>query len=249
MRQNGLLVEPRGSRPLSGARGCVIKPVQRPSHAEGPSEIGDLVEKASGRRRRDDAAQVRRALSGGQPLDGAEIGSSRHADIAVGPGLQGDPLDGVVSVLPLAEVEVEIPVRIAPSPHILKRDCVAVADEVFQPVALELRSLEVRGADEDGGESADGVRQPDIGGELDTVPHRDAAVEVRARLGLKDPRCRQGGHRRREDPAPPAHRSLPPSVMGISTDSPQMWRANHSQLCHIAASRSRGFVIPWPKPL
>ena len=31
--------------------------------------------------------------------------------------------------------------------------------------------------------------------------------------------------------------------------SSQMCRANHSQLCTIAASRSRGFVIPWPNPL
>ena len=33
------------------------------------------------------------------------------------------------------------------------------------------------------------------------------------------------------------------------SSSPQMCRANHSQLCTIAASRSRGFVIPWPNPL
>ena len=97
------------------------------------------------------------------------------------------------------------------------------------------------------GEAAVGVRQPDVGGEFDTVAHGDAHVVHGACL------CREGGGlgRQREadegDDAP--HLPPPPSVIGISTDSPQMWRANHSQLCHIAARRSRGFVIPWPNPL
>ena len=34
-----------------------------------------------------------------------------------------------------------------------------------------------------------------------------------------------------------------------SPSSPQMCRANHSQLCTIAARRSRGLVMPWPNPL
>src|SRR4030042_6226806 len=37
--------------------------------------------------------------------------------------------------------------------------------------------------------------------------------------------------------------------MGMTTSSPQMYLANHCQLCHVAASCSLGFEMPWPKPL
>ena len=247
VRQDRVPVERLGTGPLRGARGGVVEPVDRPPQSERAAEIGQLVEEASGRGRRDHAAQVGRALPGRQPLHGAQIRSSRRADVAVGPWLLRDPLDGVISVPPLAEIEMELPVRVAPPAHVLQHDRVAVAHEVLHLVAREHRGLEVGAADQDGGEAAVGVRQPHVGGEFDAVAHGYADIVHGARL-----RGEGGGVGRQREPdegdyAP--HLPIPPSVIGISTDSPQMWRANHSQLCHIAARRSRGLVMPWPKPL
>lgn len=39
------------------------------------------------------------------------------------------------------------------------------------------------------------------------------------------------------------------SPTGNSTLSPHTYLLNHCQLCQMAASRSLGLVIPWPKPL
>ncbi len=36
---------------------------------------------------------------GGLPLVAASVGASKHGDLAVGPGLMGEPLDGIVAVL------------------------------------------------------------------------------------------------------------------------------------------------------
>ena len=47
----------------------------------------------------EDRLQVRRALGRGQHLHRPEVRDADHADIAVAPGLFGDPLDEVVGVL------------------------------------------------------------------------------------------------------------------------------------------------------
>jgi hypothetical protein len=47
----------------------------------------------------EDRLQVRRALGRGQDLHGPEVGDADHADVAVAPGLLGDPLDEVVRIL------------------------------------------------------------------------------------------------------------------------------------------------------
>ena len=48
----------------------------------------------------EDRLEARRPLGGGEHLHGPEVGDADHADVAIAPGLGGDPLDEVVGVLP-----------------------------------------------------------------------------------------------------------------------------------------------------
>src|SRR5690242_2298695 len=62
--------------------------------------LAEAAERAVGAARieREDRLQMRRILLGGVELLGAEPGNADHADLAVTPGLRGDPLDQIVAV-------------------------------------------------------------------------------------------------------------------------------------------------------
>ena len=64
----------------------------------------------------EDGDQVRRGLLGCLPLHQAQIGFAQHAHLAVGPGLAGRPLDGVVAVLGLVAKRVPTPLRFISCP-------------------------------------------------------------------------------------------------------------------------------------
>src|SRR5690606_5556373 len=60
--------------------------------------VGGLVEVVVAARD-EDGFEVRGAFGGGEDLHGPEVGDADHADVAVAPGLGGDPFDEVVGVL------------------------------------------------------------------------------------------------------------------------------------------------------
>lgn len=180
-----LPVERGGTRALGSAGGDVVQPLQRPSHSECAAEVGQLIEQTPRRRGRNDAAQMRRTLPRRQPLNGAQIRAAGHAHVAVRPRLLRDPLDGVVPVLTLAEVEVELTVRVSPAANVLEDDRIAVAHEILELVAAELRGFLVGSSEEDRGEAALGRGQPDIRRQSNAVAHRNTDVELDAYLSFR----------------------------------------------------------------
>ena len=86
-----------------------------------------------------DAAQMRRLRRGGEILAPAPVGIADHADIAVAPGLRGDPFDQVVAVAALLVVE--------PAPLALRA---AGAARLRDHMHVAVRHVEAGGAGFDG---------------------------------------------------------------------------------------------------
>ena len=79
--------------------------------------------------------QVGRVLPSDAHLSGGVIGVAAGAHLAIGPGLLGDPLHRVVAVAALVDKEIELSLRGAVSPNVLKDEHVALLGEELGVVA------------------------------------------------------------------------------------------------------------------
>jgi hypothetical protein len=150
-------------------------------------EAGVAVEVARGVVRKD-RLQVRGLLLGGEELRAAHVGDAAHADVAVAPGLLGNPLDGVVEVLLLliaeevvvalgivAAADVHDDVRVTARHPELGDAALVLAER--DHAALELARVDR--ARHQRGEFRAPRRGPDhVRGELHAVAHRNARFVV-----------------------------------------------------------------------
>ncbi len=191
---------------------------------------------------------MRRVLEGGEPLHGAGIGQAEGADAAVGPGLDGGPLDGVVAVRALVAVGLELALGGVAAAHVLEHDRVAPRDRrSVRRVPLLGGVLAVRRPVHQDREATCGRRPPDVGSQHDAVAHRDRHIALDDAL-LSGRRCRgaaepagddhpdqQATQRRSREAAGP-HRSSPPPVVPDSSPNAAAIGGPHAGSKSVAAS-------------
>ncbi len=122
----------------------------------------------------DDRRQVRRPPHRRQVLRGADVGTTHHADLAVRPGLPGEPLDRVVAVLAVVGHPVPDSLGSSPAARILTDDDVTARNKVFR--RGNRSPLSVRGAAEYDRESAF-HRGAVSGGQVDVRRQLDAVAQ------------------------------------------------------------------------
>ena len=114
---------------------------------------------------------------GGLPLDDAAIGAADHADLAVAPGLPGDPIDGVVAVVLLLPERIEHAFGFVTPADVLGHHGVAAVHEGLIE-RCDIGALAVRGALKDGGKMLAAGREKDIGGKADAVAHGNVNAQA-----------------------------------------------------------------------
>ena len=120
--------------------------------------------------------QMGRGVGGELVLVGAEVGLADGADLAIAPGLFGEPLDGVVAVGALVEVRGVVALGAEASAAVLGDVGVAEGQPEVDAGAFAARRPAVGGAREEGGEGAGAGGAVDVALQLDTVAHRDHDV-------------------------------------------------------------------------
>src|SRR5438045_1443923 len=111
------------------------------------------------------------------PLRDAEIRSADHADLAVGPGLGGKPVERVVAIRPFLRKRTEAAFGSIAAAHVLQHEGIAMIDE-WLIAERQVRALPVRGANQDSRHAAFDVRPKYVGRESNAVTHGDACVEA-----------------------------------------------------------------------
>ena len=180
------------------AVGLVADPQARRLQAEGAA----LEEKAvqiDAHVARGQAAQGRVEARSRGPLRERKVRLADHADLAVAPGLRGDPVDGVVAVVGLVDDREPLALRLELAAHVLNHADVPLARPVtamggHRGVGLVLA---IREADEDGREALYGhavalVRRPvDVGRQAHAVAHRHHHVALFDDAGVADRQLRR----------------------------------------------------------
>ena len=181
---------------------------QRPGFFEGERPRASFITPAVvvvGRgHRRHDRNQGRRLQRRRHPLRGPDIGEAVHADLAVGTGQLGRPLDGVVAVLGFVAEGIERALGGVLAAYVLDHDDVAVRGvELRWRIDVGLgRVLVVGQAHEDDGIAAGELGAIDVGVERDPVAHLGGDVQLFLRLAGTVGRARgrdgsEGGETRR----------------------------------------------------
>ena len=107
----------------------------------------------------DDGGEVLRLLLERHPLVEARVRSAPHRDLAVRPGLGGQPLHHVVAVPRVLEERLEAPLGVAAPAHVHDGEDIAVAGEVVRPLVVGV--ADVGGQLEDDGERRSPARGAD----------------------------------------------------------------------------------------
>ena len=142
--------------------------------------------------------QMGRGVGGELVLVGAQVGLAEGSDIAVAPGLLGEPLDGVVAVGALVQVGGVVALGAEASAAVLGDVGVAEGQPEVDAGAFAAGGPPVGGTRQEGGEGAGTGGAVDVALKTDTVAHRDHDVlfdgHVHSKhLGHGSPPLRNGG--------------------------------------------------------
>ena len=119
-------------------------------------------------------------------LVGAEVGLAHDADVAVAPGLLGDPFDGVVAVGAFGEVGGVLALGAEAAAAVLGDEGIAEAHpEVGAGVGAPARATTVGGARQDRGEGAGAGGAVDIGLKTHAIAHRSHDVFVHGHINAE----------------------------------------------------------------
>ena len=110
------------------------------------------------------------------PLRDPKIGAADHADLSVGPGLRGDPIQGVVAVRAFLIQSIEHAGRAIAPAHILHDHGVAMIDERLV-AGRKVGTFAVGSPDQNCGKAAAALRVEDVGIQAHIVAHRNAYVQ------------------------------------------------------------------------
>ena len=139
---------------------------------EGPAPPGHVDKSAAGAHHADESFQVGVAAGRGGPLDVPQVGAALHAHTAGGPGLGGDPVQGVVPILYLVVIGDPLPVAFAAAAHVL--DNHGIAPLHIAVVDLPAPLFSIGGAHQYRRDLLRAGGQVHIGGQGHPIPHGHA---------------------------------------------------------------------------